>query len=90
MLKSGGRKSLGQLRVACSVLCTAWKPLLDSWASDDLIPILVYMSPETSGATPRYSQDAPIPNESLATSWLSGCWCESSESRFLAYIKREG
>lgn len=66
--KSGGRRSLGQLRVASSVLCTASKLLLDGWASDDGIPISVCMSPDTSGATLWYSQNAPSPNESLTTS----------------------
>lgn len=88
MLKSGGRRSLGQLRAASSVFCIASQPLLDGWASDDLIPILVYVPPEASGATLRCNQNAPTPNESLSTFWLHVCWCDSSESCFLVYIKK--
>jgi hypothetical protein len=73
VLKSGGRRSLGQLRATSSVLCTASPysvSLVDGWASDDLIPVWVCVPPEASAATLRYSRIAP---SLVRVSALPGC-----------------
>lgn len=62
------QEELAQLRIVPSVFCAASQPLLDGWAMDDLTPILLSVSPEALGATPRCSQGAPSPDENFITS----------------------